>query len=371
MSLETEISQYAAKVSTDSYSMSVGELISMYRDGELNIHPEFQRFFRWKVEQKSRFLESLLLGIPVPPVFVSEQAGSKWDVIDGLQRLSSIFELTGDLLDENGKRIEKLRLTKTKYLPSLEGKIWESENESEELAESARIKIKRSRLDVNIVKNTSDDIAKYEIFQRLNTGGSPATDQEVRNCILIMTNRDFFYWIKYLAESQNFLDCILLTERAVEEAFDLELVTRFIVLSKSDSSSFSKIEELGTFLTDEIVREAENLSFERDNLENVFHQTFQFLAECLSQDSFRKYNVLKNKYYGGTLVSLFEVLAIGIGRYLLAGKNLPDKEAFIQKHQLLATYDELNQYTKSGVRSSTRIPKTIEFGKNWLDGLQE
>ncbi|MEL6333394.1 MAG: DUF262 domain-containing protein, partial [Cyanobacteria bacterium J06626_26] len=77
MSLETEISQYAAKVSTDSYSMSVGELISMYRDGELNIHPEFQRFFRWKVEQKSRFLESLLLGIPVPPVFVSEQAGSK------------------------------------------------------------------------------------------------------------------------------------------------------------------------------------------------------------------------------------------------------------------------------------------------------
>lgn len=365
--LEEEITNYSAKVSTDSYSMSVGELASMYQGEELNIHPEFQRFFRWRVEQKSKFIESLLLGIPVPPVFVAEQSSSKWDVIDGLQRLSTILEAMGELKDENGDKIPGLSLTRTKYLPSLEGKQWSSEDPEKELPESARIKIKRARLDVNIVKNTSDEIAKYEIFQRLNAGGSLATDQEVRNCILIMTNKDFFYWFKELGDYENFARCIILTERAEDEAFDLELLTRFIVFSVSNMVRLSRIEELGAFLTDEIVDIAGDVSFSRVDIKNAFEKTFDYLASTLEQDSFRKFNVNKRKYYGGTLVSLFEVLAVGIGRHLLAGRELPAPNEFIEKHKFFSTYDELNQYTKSGVRSSTRIPKTIEFGEKWLN----
>ena len=310
--LEAEITSYSAKVSTDSYSMSVGELASMYQGGELNIHPEFQRFFRWRVEQKSKFIESLLLGIPVPPVFVAEQSSSKWDVIDGLQRLSTILEAMGELKDEDGKRIPGLAFTRTKYLPSLEGKLWSSEDPKKELPESARIKIKRARLDVNIVKNTSDEIAKYEIFQRLNTGGSLATDQEVRNCILIMTNKDFFYWFKGLGDYENFAKCIILTERAEDEAFDLELLTRFIVFSISDVAKLSRIEELGAFLTDEIVDIAGDMSFSHNEIKAAFEKTFDYLASTLEQDSFRKFNVNKGKYYGSTLVLLFEVLAASV-----------------------------------------------------------
>ena len=95
MDLEQQILNHSKNVHTQAYSMSVGELLSMYRDGELELHPEFQRFFRWTPEQKSRLVESLILGIPVPPIFVSERNDSKWDVIDGLQRLSTIFELMG------------------------------------------------------------------------------------------------------------------------------------------------------------------------------------------------------------------------------------------------------------------------------------
>ena len=366
--LESEITNYSAKVSTDSYSMSVGELASMYQGGELNIHPEFQRFFRWKIEQKSKFIESLLLGIPVPPVFVAEQSSSKWDVIDGLQRLSTILEAMGELKDERGEKIPGLSFTKTKYLPSLEGKLWICEEDpKKELPESARIKIKRARLDVNIVKNTSDEIAKYEIFQRLNTGGSLATDQEVRNCILIMTNKDFFYWFKQLGDYESFSKCIILTERSEDEAFDLELLTRFVVFSTREMSKLSRIDELGAFLTDEIVDIAGDLQFAREQMRDVFKKTFDYLADSLEQDSFRKFNIDKNKYYGSTLVSLFEVLAVGIGRRLLSGKELPSTKEFVEKHKFFSTYTSLNQYTKSGVRSSTRIPNTIEFGENWLD----
>ena len=378
MGLEAEINKNSAKVSTDSYSMSIGELASMYKSEELDIHPEFQRFFRWTIEQKSKFIESLLLGIPIPPIFVSEKENSKWDVIDGLQRLSTIFELMGELRDENGRRKEKIILTRTKYLPNLDGMEWTSKNdldasisddedERKVLPESAQIKIKRARLDINIVKNTSDDIAKYEIFQRLNTGGSIATDQEVRNCILIMNNRDFFHKLKALGDYPPFEDCLLLTERAKDEAFDLELVTRFIVFSTiGDIKDISRIDELGEFLTDELVIRATDDNFDFAKIERVFKEVFDYLSETLGENSFRKFNSQRQKYYGGTLVSLYEVIAVSLGHSFLNGLGLPKTDRFMKEHRLLADNVQLKTFTKSGVRSSTRIPKTIQFGRKLI-----
>jgi uncharacterized protein with ParB-like and HNH nuclease domain len=119
MALDEHISERSKEISTNSYAMSVGELLSLYRDKELNIHPEFQRFFRWSDEQKSRLIESLLLGIPIPPIFVSQDEKGKWDVIDGLQRLSTIFQLTGDLKDERDQPVPAPVLQETKYLSEL------------------------------------------------------------------------------------------------------------------------------------------------------------------------------------------------------------------------------------------------------------
>ncbi|MEW6192226.1 MAG: DUF262 domain-containing protein [Bacillota bacterium] len=367
MSLENEINKHSTTVSTDSYSMSVGELVSMYRDGELDLHPEFQRFFRWTDEQKSKFIESLLLGIPIPPIFVSERNDAKWDVIDGLQRLSTILQVMGELRNEDNEPLPPLELTRTRYLPSLEGKKWTAENSEQELPESARIKIKRARLDVNIVKSTSDEIAKYEIFQRLNTGGTKATDQEVRNCILIMNNREFYQWIRTLGEYENFRNCIIISDRAVEEAFDLELVTRFIVLTTCNESDLSRITELGSFLTDELVNRAIKSDFEVETLDRVFKQTFDFLADSLEQNSFRRYDSRKKKYVGGTLISLFEIVAIGIGHRLLEGREVPSKEIFLSKHQSLWEDDRLSDFIGSGVRASTRLPRTVAFGRRWLE----
>ena len=157
MGLEEQVLTRSKEISTDAYSMSAGELISLYRDGELDIHPEFQRFFRWTTGQKSRFIESLLLGIPVPSFFVSQKKNGSWDVVDGLQRLSTIFQLTGDLRGEEDTRVDPLVLEKTTYLPDLEGKSWESDSPDRELPQSAKLKIKRARLDLKIVMNTSDE----------------------------------------------------------------------------------------------------------------------------------------------------------------------------------------------------------------------
>lgn len=70
--LSDKIKELKKEIVSDSYSMSIGELISLYSDEELDIHPRFQRLFRWSPYQKTRFIESILLNIPIPPIFVSQ-----------------------------------------------------------------------------------------------------------------------------------------------------------------------------------------------------------------------------------------------------------------------------------------------------------
>ena len=69
--------------------MSFGEIMNLYEDGELVISPDFQRLYRWESYQKSKFIESILLGIPLPPIFVFQDDDNTWELVDGLQRLST------------------------------------------------------------------------------------------------------------------------------------------------------------------------------------------------------------------------------------------------------------------------------------------
>jgi uncharacterized protein with ParB-like and HNH nuclease domain len=122
--LEQQIEERRRNIKTDGYAMSIGELTNIYQEGELDIHPDFQRYFRWSIQQKSDLVESILLGIPLPPISVSQRDNGIWDVVDGLQRLSTIFQLQGVLRDQNGKLVDPLILSRTRYLEALEGKRW-------------------------------------------------------------------------------------------------------------------------------------------------------------------------------------------------------------------------------------------------------
>src|ERR1700712_1798118 len=82
---------------TDKLDMSFGEIMSMYEKDEIIINPDFQRLYRWTEYQKTRFIESIIIGIPIPPIFVAEDKDGRWELVDGLQRLSTIFSFFGIL----------------------------------------------------------------------------------------------------------------------------------------------------------------------------------------------------------------------------------------------------------------------------------
>lgn len=119
MSLQNQIQDRAREIRTDGYSMSIGEVITLCNDRDIDIHPEFQRIFRWNSTQKSRLIESILLGIPIPPIFVSQRTDGVWDVIDGVQRLSTVLEFTANYVDENGIRQPGFILEEGEYLTSI------------------------------------------------------------------------------------------------------------------------------------------------------------------------------------------------------------------------------------------------------------
>ena len=366
MNLEDEIKDKSQDIATESLSMSVGELSSLYKDGEIDIHPEFQRYFRWSPEQKSKLIESLLLGIPIPPIFVSQTEKGTWDVIDGLQRLSTIFQLLGILRKDEDQIVEPLVLTKTRYLTKLEGKKWEAEEDAIALPDSAKLIIKRSRIDIKIVLNRSDAASKYELFQRLNTGGSLATDQEVRNCILIMVNRDFFSWIQKLGKADNFKKCLPLSEKSLTEQFDLELVVRFLVFRRLALEDVINIGDIGPFLTDRIVTLAQSSEFDRDIEEEIFEKTFALLADSLGEDSFKKFDVQKGRTTGPVLISFFEVIAIGLSHWINRQGYTISTEDIIIKHHGMQERLSVTA-TGSGVSASRRIPTTIKLGRDMFE----
>lgn len=363
--LQSEIDQKRQEIRSDNYSTSIGEWISLYQQGEIEIHPEFQRFFRWSDYQKTKLIESILLGIPIPPIFVSQREDGIWDVVDGLQRLSTIYQFVGILKDEEGKLIPPLTLQKTEYLPSLEDKVWEDkehpDGSSKGFTPTQRLLIKRAKIDVNILLKESDPFAKYELFQRLNTGGSIATPQELRNCILVSLNPDFYRWIKKLSENENFQACIALNDKSLEEQYDIEILCRFLVLRNIDENLLSKIPDVDSFFTEQIQEIANNPNFDKELERAAFEKTFQVLSECMGSDSFKKYDVNKQTFSGGFMLAPFETIALGIGynysQYHLSAGELRNKII-----EIWSNPDFTSAFGR-GKDARARLPKLIPLGR--------
>lgn len=342
--------------------MSIGEWISLYERKELDIHPEFQRFYRWSDSQKTSLIESILLGIPIPPIFVSQRDDGVWDVVDGLQRLSTIFQLVGLLKDEDGDPVEPLVLDATKYVPSLEGVQWDNpKRRKKELPQEAKLLIKRSKISVSIVLKESDKNAKFDLFQRLNTGGSQLSPQEVRNCLLVMMNDGMYKWIRKLADYGSFKECVSLSDRPLEEAYDVELALRFIVFFDIDMGDLKNIGDVGVFLTERMTQIAQDKNFSQKTHEDAFKHTFDVLRKSIGDDAFKRYNFQKKRHEGGFLLSQFEVVALGIGH------NLADLPAFSKIPELTQSIWKNKDYTQwagSGITATRRLPRLIPLGRS-------
>lgn len=360
MTLETEITKASQDIKKDGYDMSVGELLNLYSDDELIIDPEFQRFFRWDITRKTRFIESLLLGIPIPPIFVFQNESGVWELIDGLQRLSTIFEFVGILKKPDDDIYSPSVLEGTKLLPSLRDKKWISGENG--FSKPQQLQIKRSRIRVEILTKDSDPQSKYELFQRLNTGGAKLTEQEVRNCILIKVNSKFFKWLKELSEIDDFSATVKLTENAELKQKNIELMLRFVVIKTIPYNGGVDVNE---FFDESMLLLANNLNFDYAKEESDIREVFRLINNAMGEKSFKRHD--GEKFVGQFLISAYEAITYGLFKNLDAIKSESTPKEFLKERiESMWEHEPYREFSKGGVRGTTRLLKMLPIAEKYF-----
>ena len=296
--LDNEITQQSNMLRTERLDVSFGEILNMYEHGEIIIDPAFQRLFRWDDDQKTRFIESLILGIPIPPIFVAANSEGVWELVDGLQRISTFLSFVGVL--RLGKQLDK----KNKWImqsgtrvESLEGYTYET------LPQKYRLALKRAVCRVEILKWDSSYDMRYELFNRLNTGGTPLTQQEIRNCIFRDISSKFNDFLHELAGNVDFKRTLLLSHEQNECLFNEELVLRFFALYDSGANMDIR-SGFAQYMTDYMKRALQNEAYDYTGHKKLFVRVFKVLVK-LGHKIFRQNN-------GMFATSLYDVITYGV-----------------------------------------------------------
>lgn len=366
MALTDEIENARKEVVTDGYDMSVGEVVNLYRNNELFISPQYQRLYRWDSTRKARFIESILLGLPLPPIFVYQRTDGIWELIDGLQRVATLLEFMGELRDEAGAIVPPLRLEGTHFLPSLADKCFRAttENGIDGIGTILQIQLKRSRLRVEILRQESDPNVKYEIFQRLNTGGVNLSQQEVRNSVGYMLDQNFQDWLIGLANNPAFLRTIDQTEAAKERQQHVELALRYLAFRNVHYKSGLDVHE---YLDSALLQIAKLSKDERDLESTVFYQTFETLNSIMGSDSFKRWD--GNNFNGKFLMSVYEVVSLGISNNIdtILALSEQERSEFIRRKCVdLWVTPKFILNSGAGVRGTTRLANLLPMAKEYF-----
>lgn len=342
--IEDVIAEKRNSLKTDRLDMSFGELINMYEDGDLFITPEYQRVFRWQPFQQTRFIESVLLGIPIPPIFVAEDGEGKWEVVDGLQRISTIFSFFGLLKNLPDKN--HLNLTQGEIVKELEGLT------NDTIPIKLKTTIKRSVCRVEIVRWDSLEDIRYELFNRLNTGASPLSDQEIRNCIFRAYVVDLNKVLREVAKIPEFIDLISPSESKKEEMFLEELVLRFFAFKHLKEEFKTTVPQ---FLTEFMKTVSKGERFFDIAAEK------EFLIEVIM--------LLKNKYgrsifrpKGNFALHVFDSIAYALPKkFNTINGNEQEIFKYIDKLQVDVAYQEIGTSTFSNTRIKSRMNRALEI----------
>ena len=199
---QEQLEQERRMVSFDSYDLTVRQLLDMYESGDVVIPPEYQRQFVWNESRQSQLIESVFLGIPIPSLFMATNADSTWEVVDGVQRISTLAHfIGGETILSKVKRESSSKIKELEKLNALDQVVFS------DLPKSIQLLFYTRPIRVTVLNDKSDLNVRFDLFERLNTGGVSLTAQEIRNCVFRGAfNED----IKKLSDSFTFQKAIKL-----------------------------------------------------------------------------------------------------------------------------------------------------------------
>ena len=256
------------KIKVRTTSILVGQLVSRIEHEEIDLEPDFQRLSVWDSKRRCRFIESLLLKIPIPVFYVVADEQENWSVVDGIQRISTVYDYVTD----------KFPLSQLEYLSQLDGM------KHSELSRRMQRRIDETEFVVNVIEpGTSEDVM-FNIFRRINTGGMPLRGQEIRNALYPGPVREY---LKELAETKEFLKA---TDKFDQKKPVWLTASVSCVLSPSTPRPWEEYDanDLNGYLC-RAMEHINAMTLERRNsISKDFKKAMQAAYDLFGQDAFRK-----------------------------------------------------------------------------------
>lgn len=346
-------------IDTWGADLSFRELITMYSEDEL-LKPELQRNYVWDRAEASRFIESLLLGLPVPSIFLAKVQNEKTLIIDGYQRIMTVYEYVHQGIFSKDGKVFKLSNT-NKINPKWRGKAFS------ELTDTEQRKIKSTTIHSIFFRQKEpkdDDTSLFQVFERINTGGRTLTSQEIRNCVyqgdlnrLLIKLNDYPEWRQLFG-----------TKAADPRMKDIEFILRFLALVNFDFKTLKSTSiSLKKFLNDYMGLSKNNENEEILRLEKVFKETMAFILTNMGSSAF--FNVSQSnpkKIVNKIHPTLFDAISVATAIYISNQLNPPLVPVLINEKRIeLLNNSEFKNFTTIRTTNKDniigRISKALEI----------
>lgn len=344
--LEDQLLLERKRVDVAAVNFSVREIVRMYEESELSIAPSYQRKYRWSTEVASTFVESIFLGLPIPPIFVATNDDFQWEVVDGLQRISTlILFMTEDQASQ--ARIGRdgpLVLRGLEKLSQLNGWGYAS------LPPSVQRHFARQPLQVISLTDKSDKEVRFDLFERLNAGAISLTPQEVRTAVF---RGPFVDFLEELSNDPNFKSLLKLQELHQHDGTAAEQVLKFFAYKNNQDAFTGAVTH---FLNTYADKAADSFNYDRER--DVFQRTFSFLAELVGGPFLRRNTNV-------TPLVQFEACSVGVARLIDEGV-VPSTPAVDWINDA-----ELVNASTGGTNTRTLLARRIERAKALFSGGTE
>jgi hypothetical protein len=335
--LELQLRTQRRTVDFDTFDIHMQQLLSMVKTRQIKVSPAYQRKFRWNDKGCSQFIESILLGIPIPSLFMATNADSTWEVVDGVQRLSTIVKFAGDesLRKEHG--IDgQLVLTDLQKLSDFNGLSLDR------FPENLKLHFWTRPAKVITLNDKSDMVVRYDLFERLNTGGVALSDQEIRDCVY---QGSFANQLEAWSKDPYFQSALKLTPLQQRDATAEECVLRFFAfLARYKQFDHS----VKGFLNEYMDSASKNFDYVEGG--KIFAKTFKEIARVFP-DGIRRPGKKST-----TSLIFYEGIAVGAALALQKTNKLhaSDRDVWMNS-------PELRKFTTGATNDRTAVVGRIEF----------
>lgn len=342
-------------ISSWGADLSFRELVSMYNDNEL-VKPELQRKYVWDKIEASRFIESILLGLPVPSIFLA-QSGSQKLIVDGYQRIMTVYDYIRGIFTTDNK-VFKLANSDRINLR------WRNKAFAELSTDDQR-KIKSTTIHAIIFeqkKPENDDTSLYQIFERINTSGRSLTPQEIRNCVyqgsfntLLFELNENFTWRKLFGSAQ-----------VDSRMRDIEYILRFFIMKsddilKSTSNQISLKKALNHFMDLHRNDSPEDIDFYRSQ----FTATIQAIYNSVGENAFKNYS--NGKFSKKFHPAIFDSLMVSAYFSISQKNTLPNVS--LETHLSLLADSRFKESISKRTTDIENIKRRISIAGHTLFGV--